>query len=223
MSRKIISFSLWGDNPKYCVGALKNAELASIIYPGWVCRFYVGKSTPLQYINKLTSFKNTEVYIMKEQGNWLSMFWRFLAIDDTAADIIIIRDTDSRLNYREKSAVDEWLNSDKAYHIMRDHPYHGNVMLGGMWGARKPVLINFYNEINKYLLKDAYNIDQDFLANIVYPSIKNNVIVHDEFFSNNKFPTKRNGLEFVGQVFMEDDTTVVEHVEILNKHINKII
>ena len=27
MNKKIISFSLWGNNPKYCVGAIKNAEL----------------------------------------------------------------------------------------------------------------------------------------------------------------------------------------------------
>ncbi len=38
---KIISFSLWGQNPKYLTGAIRNAVLVKQIYPDWVCRFYV--------------------------------------------------------------------------------------------------------------------------------------------------------------------------------------
>ena len=30
---KVIGFSLWGDNPKYTVGATRNAQLARKIYP----------------------------------------------------------------------------------------------------------------------------------------------------------------------------------------------
>ena len=33
-SKRVIAFSLWGDQPIYTVGALKNAELAPKIYPG---------------------------------------------------------------------------------------------------------------------------------------------------------------------------------------------
>ena len=44
--KKIISFCLWGDNPKYTIGAIENAKLAKTIYPDWTCRFYVGTSTP---------------------------------------------------------------------------------------------------------------------------------------------------------------------------------
>ena len=31
--KKVISFSLWGKNPTYTIGAIKNAELASQFYP----------------------------------------------------------------------------------------------------------------------------------------------------------------------------------------------
>jgi len=37
--KKVISYSIWGDNPKYATGAIK-------IYPDWICRFYVGQSVP---------------------------------------------------------------------------------------------------------------------------------------------------------------------------------
>ena len=34
--KNIISFCLWGDNPIYTIGAIRNAELAQEIYPGFV-------------------------------------------------------------------------------------------------------------------------------------------------------------------------------------------
>ena len=64
--KKIISFSLWGCQPKYTIGALCNAEIAKIIYPGWICRFYCGESTPPHIVNQLKSYDNTEVIMMKE-------------------------------------------------------------------------------------------------------------------------------------------------------------
>ena len=126
--KKIISFSLWGNNPKYTIGAIRNAELTPIIFPNWVSRFYCGKSVPEDIIEKLKSLPQTEVIIMDEDGDWTGMFWRFYACEDS--DIMLSRDTDSRLSNREKLAVDEWLESDKDFHIMRDHPYHNTEKIG---------------------------------------------------------------------------------------------
>ena len=52
-TNKIISFSLWGNNPKYTIGAIRNAELAKIIYPDWMCKFFVGSDTPVNIIDTL--------------------------------------------------------------------------------------------------------------------------------------------------------------------------
>ena len=41
--KKIISFSLWGDNTRYLFGAIQNIELAKIYYPDWICRFYINE------------------------------------------------------------------------------------------------------------------------------------------------------------------------------------
>ena len=45
---KIVSFSLYGDAPLYCEGALRNVELAKSIYPGWRCRFYIDGTVPVR-------------------------------------------------------------------------------------------------------------------------------------------------------------------------------
>ena len=212
--KKIISFSLWGDDKKYTIGAIKNADLAKDIYPGWICRYYVGKSVPVDIIIELKKRSNTEVYILNEQGDWTGMFWRFYAASDRDVHCMISRDCDSRLNIREKSAIDEWMNSDKNFHIMRDHPYHAIEILGGMWGCKSPVLCNMVDLIEEYKNKgNFWQVDQNFLKEVVYPQIKDDSLIHDEFFEKNPFPVPRKGLEFVGQVFDENENTPQEHLE----------
>lgn len=215
--KKIISFSLWGENPKYTIGALRNAELANDIYPDWVCRFYIGKSVPKNIIDELNKMKNTEIIFMDEQGDWTGMFWRFYACEDS--DVMISRDTDSRLSMREKYAVDEWLNSDKDFHIMRDHPYHRTEILGGMWGCRNGILKDIKNLINEYSKGDFWQIDQNFLREKIYPIIKNNSLIHDSFLSFEKqkkqFPTERINTEFVGDVFDENNERHPEYFKFI--------
>jgi hypothetical protein len=210
----IISYSLWGDAEKYCVGAIKNAELALKIYPEWISRFYIGTSTPQKYINELSNIPNTQLVHMGVEGDWTGMFWRFKAAD--GEDVMISRDTDSRLSQREKDAVDNWLESPYDFHIMRDHPYHGTAILGGMWGARNGILKGISALIDEYTKGNFWQVDQNFLREIIYPKIKNNACVHDEFFEKKLFPTKRPPRKFVGQAFNTDDTEFCkEHGEML--------
>ena len=145
MGSKIISFSLWGDNPKYTVGAIRNAELAKQIYPDWICRFYLGQSVPDKIVWLLEAMQNVELVHKPVDGDWTGMFWRFEPASEEDVEVMISRDTDSRLNMREKAAVEEWLKSDKRFHIMRDHPFHKFPVLGGMWGAKKGVLTKYEN------------------------------------------------------------------------------
>ena len=204
----MISFSLWGGNPKYTIGAIRNADLADEIYPGWICKFFIGASTPRDIIDELCHRNNTEVVVMDSPCDWRSTFWRFYPASDPKVDVMISRDTDSRLSLREKRAVEEWLKSGKGFHIMRDYPYHDFKILAGMFGARKGSVPEMAGLADNYLLRHNNNVkeaDQNFLKDCVYPIIKNNCMVHDEFFEHKPFPTKRKGYEFVGQIFDEND------------------
>tara|TARA_B100001123_G_scaffold316284_1_gene354153 strand:+ start:2930 stop:3586 length:657 start_codon:yes stop_codon:yes gene_type:complete len=214
---KLITFSLWGNDPKYLVGAIKNADLAREIYPDWFCRFYVGQSVPFSVIHELKKRENVQIVERSEFGDWRGMFWRFEAIDERGVEIMISRDADSRLNYREKAAVDQWATSDKGFHIMRDHPWHRFPVLGGMWGIKSGILSSIRDLIDNFSQEDAYGTDYKFLADVVLPRIEDDILVHDEFFEGNSFPTLRQDNEFVGQVFDENDNTIEEHVNILKE------
>ena len=213
--KKVISFSLWGDNTKYTIGAIKNANLTNEIYNGWISRFYCGKSVPEDILNQLKSIYNCEVIIMDEEGDWSGMFWRFLPASESDIEVMLSRDCDSRLNLREKVAVDEWMKSYKSFHIMRDHPWHGTQILGGMWGVKYPKLKRMKEMIEEYKKGNFWQVDQNFLKEKIYSLIVNDCMSHDEFFNYNshsrQFPTKREGQQFVGESFDENDIPNMEH------------
>lgn len=215
--KKVISFSLWGENPKYTIGAIKNADLATCFYPDWICRFYVAKNVPLYAIQELLGRNNTEVFALNEKPDWAGMFWRFFAACDPFVDVVISRDTDSRLGEREMLAVQEWENSDRGFHIMRDHPRHRPKILGGMWGIKKGIIRNMAELIEKYPKGNFYQVDQHFLEEIIYPLVCDNVLVHDPIFAHKPFPSERVGYQFVGQVFDENDQPVISQLEALQE------
>lgn len=217
---KVISFSLWGSNPIYTVGAIKNAVIASKLFPDWVCVFYCLKSVPPAVIDELRVMSNVEIrYVAdfhQEQDN-RGMFHRFLPADELGVEYMMSRDTDSRLSEREQIAVEEWIESGADVHIMRDHPYHGVPILGGMWGVRGGKLKGIRDQIRAFCPTKAKGQDQQFLKNWVWPKVGSgelSALVHDPFFSNKPFPSKaqrgieNGGVWFVGQVFNEIDCIV---------------
>lgn len=214
--KKVISYSLWGDNPKYTIGAIKNAELAQTIYPGWYCYFFVANSVPEKIQNELLQIPNIVLFYKDNDGDWTSMFWRFETSYDLEVDVSIFRDTDSRLNLREKYAVDEWLLSDKTFHIMRDHPHHGFPILGGMWGYKSNIKYPIKNLLDSFSKNNRYGTDYEFFANSLYPLIQDDKIVHDPFFDKIPFPTERLNKEFVGDVFDENDNRHPEYYKYLS-------
>ena len=210
--KKVISFCLWGDDPKYCAGAIKNARLRDEVYPEWTCRFYIHKNVPKKYIEELNSIDLVETVILEGDADWKFTVERFKAIDDEGVECVIFRDTDSRLNSREAAAVEEWLSSDATLHLMRDHPRHGSFpILAGMWGLKKKKFpYNMANTIKDYegkKVEEQYHYDQIFLASYIWPSLNSDCTTHDEFFTDNPFPSPRSDNSFVGQSFNENEET----------------
>ena len=222
--KKIISFSLWGNDPKYCLGAIENARLAAEIYPDWICRFYTNADVSVETLGTLANFDNVELCDMPSTcEGWKGMFARFFAVED---DVMISRDCDSRLSWREKEAVDEWLESDKGFHVIRDHPWHTSVIMGGMWGCRNNALPEFLDLMLSWDREDRWQTDQEFLETEIWPLITGDVMIHDSFYQHipfltlgiaKDFPTPCINGCFVGQAFEADGSVDQEHVKMLSE------
>ena len=67
---------------------------------------------------------------------------------DPNVKVWISRDCDSRLSWRERAAVDEWLETDKACHLMRDSHNHSYTMMAGMFGINNELFFERYGMLN---------------------------------------------------------------------------
>jgi len=186
--KKIISFSLWGNNPKYFIGALCNAEIAKLIYPEWVCRFYCGESAPINVVEQLKTYDNCEVIMMKENSEYSYMIWRFLPIDEDDVEIMLSRDTDSRLSWRERYCVDIFEKSDYLVHSIRDNINHGELM-GGMWGIKKNNRVKIKDLLKEFKGGLEYDQDQIFLRKVLGPYYEETTLTHCSTRLNN-FPVE---------------------------------
>jgi protein O-GlcNAc transferase len=224
--KKVITFSLWGNNPTYNIGAIKNAELAKEFYLDFECWFYIHKETvPESTIQKIEQIGNSKIIYKNENilnEECFPRMWRFEAIDDEDVEIMMPRDTDTRILEREVLAVRDWLHSDKIFHIMRDHPHHTFCILAGMFGTKKIKNISWKNLIKTFFDNDKHFYDQNFLKDIIYPLIKDNSIIHATFYKlenhSINFPIPYNkDYNFVGEYVYFDESRSLIHIDELKK------
>lgn len=196
--QNIIAFSLFGDQPRYCETAILNVIEARKIYPEWRCRFYVDESVPSSVLSRLQQHGAQLVLVSPEQQQISGLFWRFFVMDDPEVKRFLIRDADSLISMREREAVDEWLQSDRWFHVMRDYYSHTELILAGMWGGCTGIFHQIETSIRQYIASGRYLnervIDQHFLRYCIWPTLQQSVITHDRYlFADNasRFPQDR--------------------------------
>jgi protein O-GlcNAc transferase len=226
---KVISFSLWGSSQVYLVGAIKNVESAALVYPDFECWIYLHEpSVPKETIEALKAYGNVRL-ILKE-GDLLTekpMMWRFEAIDDPTVTIMMSRDLDSRFWRREQMAVREWLDSDKVFHIMRDHPWHKSKIQGGMFGVKKTSVV--WKPLMDLFAQNqqARVYDQTFLADVIYPLYRDSLMIHASFHKYEgkecyNFPLTHaeDDYKFVGEyVYSDESRNQVNRNELIRGYI----
>lgn len=218
-TKRVISFSIWGDNEGYAQGAVENAKRAPKFYPGWVCRFYVDPKVPSHIIDTLRGM-GSEIYEEPVSEDWQGLYWRFKPMyDDPTIERFIVRDTDSRLNGREADAVQEWIDSGLLFHCMRDNPAHCVAIMGAMWGSVAGIIPDF-----RLLMDDwcanlqpnpenpkglLHGSDQVFLERVIWPRVKGSCMSHDEYFTytgdERPFRVKLQRGGYVGMIYMDHE------------------
>lgn len=180
----IISYSLFGDSPRYCEVAIENVRLAKILYPQWMCRFYVDDTVPTTVKQRLLALGAQVLEVTSEQQQMSGLFWRFLVMDDPSVQRFLIRDADSLLSYREQAAVQQWLASEQWFQAMRDYYSHTELILAGMWGGCTGVFHNIHAQVLAYQAQHsgvARVIDQHFLRFCIWPTLQQSLLTHDRY------------------------------------------
>lgn len=240
--QKIAGFSFYGDvnsdyskKKGYFEGIVGNLEIMPHFYPGWVMRLYFDLSKDDPVMKDLCDLACSNINIdlcdardlpgtpMKDASKMFPMDWRFFPTLDPQVDLYLSRDLDSRFNDREIAAVNEWLDSDKDFHFMRDHPDQGTFILGSAWGTRlvrDSVREGWKNSWKKgmqdtllWAKRNDYGPDQGFLAKHVWPWAKRLSLGHDSYLCHKYpytrgFPTqrKKEPNNFMASVVNENNT-----------------
>ena len=210
-SKRYVSFSLYGDKDIYNCGAVENAKLIPKVLPGWRATFFLGVSVSESLERKLQSLGAMTLRI-NESETPIAMTWRFRAAYLDEVSHILFRDCDSRITKREVSCIQQWLNSGKSYHIIRDHPWHASPIMGGLWGVSGSSEIEYIRSmLNGNLLDfvDDYGLDQKLVSEYVYPRAIEfgNYFVHDAFRSRERGrmrPPPRKEGAFMGERILCD-------------------
>jgi len=177
-----------------------------------VTLFYIGDGISKNCVDGLRR-RGARIGHMRGEQITNPMLWRMMAVEKPNADVVLIRDADSRFSERETKAVEQWLNSDKLFHVMRDYPAHDVPIMGGTWGCKKQLKLKLYNDIVNWLRIPGNReaVDQKFLADVVWPKVQHTVMQHDTFFRH-KFPGSEpfphgdvTDGSFVGEVFDAND------------------
>lgn len=224
-----MSFTLFGKDEMYQVGAIRNAEIWRQSEFDVDTIFYVGSSVPDATLTRLNDL-GAKIEFIDGPEDQTATFWRYgaLALD---YDYMLFRDVDSRPFEREFAAIREWLPERFDFHVIRDHPFHGVPILAGLFGVKRDLIgvvrdrlpmeipEDFYKTVVRacnhvqvnYSSNDFYQVDQWWLRLNVYPVLRNKIMAHDEFFGFERhrwrriLPDRPEDNAFCGEGFNELD------------------
>ncbi|SAL65706.1 tetratricopeptide repeat protein [Caballeronia telluris] len=183
----VIAFSLFGANPRYCEPAVTNVLVARELFEGWTCRVYLDASVP-QHVHRRLREAGAQLVDMDGSGPDAihPLMWRFLVVDDPSVKRFLLRDADSLLSEREAAAVRAWIDSPFLFHHMRDYYSHTELILAGLWGGCRGVLPSMQQAMRDYSAQKSKSsgrfVDQHFLREKVWPTIRQSLLSHDELF-----------------------------------------
>lgn len=194
----VFSFCLYGpENPKYYRGLLENIFLAGTYFPTWKVYVYYGPDVEESMIRHLEACTSVVLRATGQLGA-INMIHRFYAIDEEGVDLMMVRDADSRIHWKDRWAIRQFAQQPQfVAHTIRDNIEHTADMMGGLWGLRKSSGLNMHTEYASYK-EDAEKghrngHDQNFLSDVIYPKVVGRMLVH---YSNGRRKVGETAVEF---------------------------
>jgi len=186
---KYISFSLFGTDLKYYVGAEKNVLLNNQLLPDWnTIIYYHPNNFRIEFLKKLKDkgaimVDVSNITIGGRPSEDFPFFWRFLSFLNDG--MTLSRDLDSRMSNREVEYIRQWEKNNEDYFIIRDHPWHSPYP-SGLFGIRRK-LPEFEKHFNEYISSNnlVWGADQDILEKYMINKNEDNVL----YFGYDKLET----------------------------------
>lgn len=180
----VFSFCLYGpSNPRYYPMLIENIRIIYQYFPEWKVYVYIAPDVDARFIEVLKTWGNVVLRATEEYGA-INMIHRFYAIDEPDVDLMMVRDADSLVHWKDRWAIRRFVESPHfVAHVIRDNKHHNVPMLGGLWGMRKSAgfsVSDAYKEFKANPKDYGAGYDQSFLTQSIYPKFIN-IMVHHSF------------------------------------------
>jgi hypothetical protein len=191
----VFSFCLYGPrNPRYYTPLIENIQIVAQYFPGWKVYIYLGSDVDPDYVTVLESYSNVVLRPTGVQGE-ANMISRFMAIDEPNVELMMVRDADSLIHWKDRWAIMEFVSKPEyVAHTIRDHVDHTARIMGGLWGIRKAagiVIRDEYIDFKNNPIDFGIAHDQNFLSARIYPKVLERLLVH----GSNQRPRKGEHVE----------------------------
>ena len=161
--KNIISYALWGKDPRYTGNIAWTIIANSAIYPEYISRFYVHhESLELRECKLLAMASQkfpdlVEVEVLNEKviGTKFTA-WRMKPLWEKNTRMLLCRDLDHITNTPERRSV-EWFckNSDKMIHSIRSYALHTVPYMAGLCGFKSHLvrahIWKYVSNFDKYI------------------------------------------------------------------------
>ena len=205
-AKKAIAISLYNTSTDHTWGVIRNAQLMSIIYPGWTLKIYTNRSLIQKDVltnessstesnshiphNVLQTLRRLDAEIVFVDSLMTNEFppqlWNYLVADDEHLDVFLIRRADCRITEREYAVVNHWLNATESQTVLgiKDHPDHINyTLIDGLWGARSKALRSLLGETSMITLLEQYERERhgtpSTFLDLLYSKVQNDTVFYD--------------------------------------------
>lgn len=176
-NKYLVSYALWGESKLYLRGMLESIPIVHEVYPDFDIRVYCAQNCPaLPYLRTMELADsalsivemNPSDYVIGSTTNvsehhnvtHTNMIWRYLAFFDEKYDIVLTRDSDSRVCRRESGAVYDWIHRGTDILALYDHPAHqSGLIMPGLCGARSSSIRKIYGGQSFYESRAAQFLD----------------------------------------------------------------
>ena len=213
------SFCIYGTKTLYYEGLLKNLDVISKISP--LPNVLIGHSNDIleEYKMKYEKYNFVKLIKINEEFNEYTMCSRLLQLDTIERpSYVFCRDADSRVSERDIWCIQSFINSGCKLHIIRDHFYHKQKIMGGTCGLfLDSYSINFTEMFRKAIvsfsnINKSYGFDEHFLSNEIYNLFTpDTIFIHSNCIGligeniNNIECTQKDDTDFIGNVYDAND------------------
>ena len=184
-SDNIISYSIFGTNPKYFKNIINNIQVAKIKLPEWQIRVYIHNKVPKSFIEEL--YKNgAELYIVNDPictpGSGSGTFWRFLPLVENVNAVIL--DADEKIDNKKVNNITYFFQKDKnMISGMGTSPFPKSHLMAGRLFKKKGFKLPWNEDfIMNYPIRSRWGSDEVFLTNEIYSYAKKQGLTKKKYF-----------------------------------------